>query len=109
MEAACCGGAGMSETDLARSCGLPPRGGELGMPEPNVGRAPVTLLSARDLSCSDQLNALSERAESMSEGVLAGCVLLACVMLVLRAVAAEVEALAVGGVRGFPPEVRLPF
>jgi hypothetical protein len=56
----------MSETDLARSWrglvgagGGPARGGEPPRPEPkeNEGRGPeATVLSARDLSCSDQLN-----------------------------------------------------
>jgi hypothetical protein len=52
------GGCGISDTDLDRSCvaTAPALGGEL---EPEAkekdGRAPVTELSARDLSCSDQL------------------------------------------------------
>ena len=61
----------MSETDLARSWKetwprVFPRGGEAFMPEANEneGRGPTAaLLSARDLSCSDQLNPWSERAE----------------------------------------------
>lgn len=67
------GGAGMSDTDLDRSWrGLAgagggwPRGGEAPRPEANEneGRTPVaTVLSARDLSCSDQLKPWSDRAE----------------------------------------------
>lgn len=56
------GGAGISETDLARSCPpeakAPTRGGEPFNPEAREkeGRWPdATVLSARDLSCSDQL------------------------------------------------------
>ena len=72
----------MSETDLARSWweGAGPggpteaRGGEPLKPEAkeNEGRGPAaTLLSARDLSCSDQLKPWSTRAaESTSEGAL---------------------------------------
>jgi hypothetical protein len=74
----------MSETDLARSwCGLAdgggtplPRGGEALSPpleaKEKGARAPVTVLSARDLSCSDQLNPWSVRAagEVMSEPAL---------------------------------------
>lgn len=60
---ACAGGAGISETDLLRSWVLggataPVRGGEPVMPEAKEkeGRWPdATVLSARDLSCSDQL------------------------------------------------------
>lgn len=43
----------MSETELARSWWDGPRGGEEA--RGNEGRAPETELSARDLSCSDQL------------------------------------------------------
>lgn len=59
---ACAGGAGISETERARSCGVEPippgRGGEPVRPEPKEkeGRGPeATVLSARDLNCSDQL------------------------------------------------------
>lgn len=52
----------------------PERGGEPVRPEPNEneGREPdATVLSARDLSCSDQLNPWSGRvAESKSEAAL---------------------------------------
>lgn len=44
----------MSEMDLGRSVTGGLRGGEPDAKE-NEGRAPVTELSARDLSCSDQL------------------------------------------------------
>lgn len=67
------------------------------------------MLSALDLSCSDQLYALSERAERKSDGVLAVCVLLACDVLAPLVVATEGAAPAVDGVRGVAPEVRLPF
>lgn len=86
----------MSETDWARSwpaargpppppppppppAGLP-RGGEAFMPEANEkeGRDPAaTLLSARDLSCSDQLNPWSERAAEGLEPALGLIALLA--------------------------------
>jgi hypothetical protein len=66
---------------------------------------PDTLLSARDLSCSDQLKPWSGRAaESMSEGDLAGCAVLACTLLILRAAAEVVEV--EGGERELPPEER---
>jgi len=85
----------MSETDLLRSwcavvVGFPPppgpatllpRGGEPAKPEAKEkeGREPAaTLLSARDLSCSDQLKPWSVRAtEDESEGVLGWFALLA--------------------------------
>jgi hypothetical protein len=60
---ACAGGAGISDTDLVRSwvpggAKAPGRGGDPVRPEPKEkeGREPdATVLSARDLSCSDQL------------------------------------------------------
>lgn len=55
IAAACCGGAGISVTDLARSCRPVVRGGEDEKLDPNDGLTPDTELSARDLSCSDQL------------------------------------------------------
>ncbi len=77
----------MSETDLARSWrGLAGagagRGGEALRPEANEkeARGPAeTVLSARDLSCSDQLKPWSERAgaEHKSEPVLDWLALLA--------------------------------
>lgn len=78
--AACWGGAGISDTDLARSCWPKAgRGGEPAALSPlKDGRMPDTLLSARDLSCSDQLKLWSARvAERMSEGDLAGNAVLA--------------------------------
>lgn len=97
----------MSETDLARSWKpLPARGGE---PPPDAmlkeGRMPETLLSARDLSCSDQLKPWSVRvAERMSEGDLEGSAVLAWAALTLRpaVIVAELE---MGG-RVEPPEER---
>lgn len=74
---ACAGGAGISETDLLRSCPpeggtAPGRGGEPVRPEAKEkeGREPETVLSARDLSCSDQLKPWSERAVNKSEVAL---------------------------------------
>ena len=66
----------MSETDLARSCrGMPLGGDEASGKE---GRAPETELSARDLSCSDQLKPCwSAREGTLSEGILGCLVLLA--------------------------------
>lgn len=92
----------MSETDLARSWTFAPfLGGDDDMPEPNEkeGRWPWTELSARDLSCSDQLNPCwSGREEYTSEGGLADCALLACawgtvgrMLLVPRRPVAELE------------------
>lgn len=81
----CAGGAGISDTDLLRSCALggataPVRGGEPVMPEAkeNEGRWPdATVLSARDLSCSDQLKPWSFGvAENKSETALGRVVLL---------------------------------
>lgn len=68
----------MSETDLARSWwAILPRGGEL-EPMEKEGRAPVTELSARVLSCSDQLKPCwSARELGLSEGALGCLVLLA--------------------------------
>jgi hypothetical protein len=82
----------MSETDLARSWrglmgagagGAAARGGEPLRPEANEndGRGPAaTVLSARDLSCSDQLKPWSGRAEGehKSEAVLDWFAVLAC-------------------------------
>lgn len=67
----------MSETDLARSWWGAPLGGEEA--SENDGRgAPETELSARDLSCSDQLKPCwSARELALSEGALEGMVLLA--------------------------------
>ena len=67
----------MSETDLARSWRDCPLGGE----EASAidGRALETELSARDLSCSDQLKPCwSAREGTLSEEALGGLVLLAC-------------------------------
>lgn len=70
----------MSETDFALSCrrlpveigtALPtePRGGEAAYETED--REPAAMLSARDLSCSDQLKPCwSDRAEIKSEGDL---------------------------------------
>lgn len=72
----------MSETDFARSwrgfgfgmgtAPLPtevPRGGEAAYA--TVGREPAAMLSARDLSCSDQLKPCwSDRADIKSEAAL---------------------------------------
>lgn len=68
----------MSETDLARSWWDVPLGGEEA--SENEGRGPPeTELSARDLSCSDQLKPCwSARELALSEGALEGMVLLAC-------------------------------
>lgn len=67
----------MSETDLARSWWAGPLGGEEA--SGNEGRAPVTELSARDLSCSDQLKPCwSARGGILLEGALWCLVLLAC-------------------------------
>jgi hypothetical protein len=68
----------MSETDLARSwIGAADRGGELDM-EKEVRGPPVTLLSARDLSCSDQLKPCWSDRDVLSEGCFACLVVLAC-------------------------------
>ena len=66
----------MSETDLARSW-APALGGEEA--SENEGRLPPeTELSARDLSCSDQLKPCwSARGVALSEGALDGTLLLA--------------------------------
>jgi hypothetical protein len=67
----------MSDTDLARSWDGPLGGEEA---RENEGRGPPeTELSARDLSCSDQLKPCwSARELALSEGALEGVVLLAC-------------------------------
>lgn len=66
----------MSETDLARSWGWPLGGEEASGKE---GRALETELSARDLSCSDQLKRCwSARGGTLSEETLGCLVLLAC-------------------------------
>lgn len=69
----------MSETDLARSWWDAPLGGEEA--SENEARGPAeTELSARDLSCSDQLKPCwSARELALSEEALEGVVLLACV------------------------------
>lgn len=73
----CAGGTGISEMDLLRSwppggATAPGRGGEPVRPEgkEKEGREPETVLSARDLSCSDQLKPWSERAVCKSEVAL---------------------------------------
>lgn len=76
-EAACAGGWGMSDTDLARSWWVGPLGGDDASGK--EGRAPVTELSARDLSCSDQLKPCwSARGGILLEEALWCLVLLAC-------------------------------
>lgn len=73
------GGAGKSETDLARSwIGAAVRGGEPPAIEKEGRCPPVMLLSARDLSCSDQLKPCWSRRDGLSEGFLGCVVLLAC-------------------------------
>lgn len=63
--------------DLARSWLGSALGGEEA--SDNEGRAPVTELSARDRSCSDQLKPCwSARELALSERALEGMVLLAC-------------------------------
>ena len=67
----------MSDTDFARSWFGKPLGGEEASEK--EGRAPVTELSARDLSCSDQLKPCwSAREGTLSEETLGCLVLLAC-------------------------------
>jgi len=65
--------------DLARSwMGAPALGGEL-LAREKDGRGPcVTLLSARDLSCSDQLKPCWSDRATLSEGMLCVLKLLAC-------------------------------
>ncbi len=60
---------------------MPPRGGleERPVPKEKLGRAPDTELSARDLSCSDQLKTCwSERDEYALDGLLEYDALFAC-------------------------------
>ena len=67
----------MSEMDFALSCCILARGGEVEVEE-SEGRVPVTELSARDLSCSDQLKPCwSARDTDLSEKTLVYLVLLA--------------------------------
>lgn len=70
----------MSETDFALSCRRPAVGAGAAPPTEARGgdaayetddREPAAMLSARDLSCSDQLKPCwSDRAEVKSEGAL---------------------------------------
>lgn len=77
---ACAGGAGISDTDLVRSwvpggAKAPGRGGDPVRPEPKEkeGREPdATVLSARDLSCSDQLKPWSVRVADIKSEVALG-------------------------------------